>query len=276
MIFDTPVSFAEALQARAVKTVLPTTAGSRLLATLPAEIRERATFSARVHNINVLDTIHGLLEEMQRSEEAGPGESVSRSHFRHQVREMLAATGYEPPEDKEGTLQDLSSDRRLNLIVDMGMSQARNYGRWKKGQDPDALDFFPCSELVRFGARKVPRDWPFIWKAAGGKLYQGRMIARKDDGIWLRISEFDLPYAPFKWGSGMNTVDVDRFDAEDLGVIGYDEQVKPQTRTFNELLVMEGPEKSEALLSAILQQVPGAQFIDGKLVLPDPQEGARA
>jgi len=36
------------------------------------------------------------------------------------------------------------------------------------------------------------------WEKAGGKLIEGRMLARSDDSIWLRMSDFDLPYQPMR------------------------------------------------------------------------------
>lgn len=53
---------------------------------------------------------------------------------------------------------------------------------------------------------------------AGGKLYDGRMIALRNDPIWRGISRFGSPVPPFDFNSGMGLEEVNRFEAEALGV----------------------------------------------------------
>lgn len=64
----------------------------------------------------------------------------------------------------------------------------------------------------------VPRPWRERWKEAGGKLYDGRMIALRNDPIWRKISRFGSPVPPFDFNSGMGLEEVNRFEAEALGV----------------------------------------------------------
>jgi hypothetical protein len=104
------------------------------------------------------------------------------------------------------------------------------------GNDPAVLDEFPAQEMLRIEARRVPRDWPSRWAAAGGRTYNGRMIARKDDDIWTRISRFGTPFPPFDFGSGMGVADVGRQEAESLGVIAPGERVAPTEAKFNDNL----------------------------------------
>lgn len=273
MLFDKPLPFAQALQSRAVRTVLPTTASSAAMSALPAEIRERAMWSARVTNVNLLDMLNDIISNNLQPEAAEPGGFIDKGQARLMVRELLERTSYRPEEGEADTIKDLRSDRRINLQIDMGVDMARNYGRWIQGEDETVIDFWPCSELIRFEPRDDKRPWPAIWTAAGGKTVDGgRMIARKDDLVWYKISDFDLPYAPFKWGSGMNRIDIGRFEAEELGVIERDEQVEPQTRGFNEDLAMSGPERDSTLLTALLEMEPRAELVDGALVLRDEEE----
>lgn len=119
----------------------------------------------------------------------------------------------------------LQKDSRLKLVLSTNVDLARGYGQWKQGQSKFVLKEFPAQELYRAERRKEPRDWPKIWAAAGGKFYpgasdyaQGRMIALKNDPIWVHISAFGLPYAPFDFNSGMALKDVDVTESKKLGV----------------------------------------------------------
>jgi hypothetical protein len=271
MLFDKPIPFAEALQSRKAKRILPTTAGSAELAELPAQIRERAMFSARTANAGYLAKMDRLLSEMTSpATRSARGESaIDPGTFRLQMRAELEKLGYQPEPGKAGSLTDLGSDARLNLIVKMQTEQAYGYGQHVQGQDPDLLDMFPCQELVRIEGRKEERDWISRWVRAGGKLYGGRMIARKDDGIWTAISRFGTPYPPFDFGSGMGLRDVDRKEAESLGVIKRSDIVKPDTRRLTDNVEAAMPKGISSGLAQALQQVFKVQA--GKIILESVQ-----
>src|SRR5690606_34598790 len=122
----------------------------------------------------------------------------------------------------------LTSRRRLELIYKWNMEDAYERARWESTQDADLLDAFPAQELVRVESRRNTRDWQGRWQAEGGTLYEGsRMIATKNDPIWVAISRFGKPWPPFDFGSGMGVADVSREEAEALGVLGPDDFVDP-------------------------------------------------
>jgi hypothetical protein len=103
--------------------------------------------------------------------------------------------------------------------------------------DADVVEAFPAQELVRISPRQVPRDWPRRWREAGGKLQEdGRMIALKTDGIWKRLSRFGNPYPPFDFRSGMGVEDIDRAEAEALGLLGPDDVLMPNVAEHEEML----------------------------------------
>jgi len=64
-------------------------------------------------------------------------------------------TGFRGDEDLDippaarGTLRDLSSRARIDLVLITNMRQCANYGFWKQGQTDFARWAFPCYELVR-------------------------------------------------------------------------------------------------------------------------------
>jgi hypothetical protein len=241
MNLTAPVPFREALEAQAVKRVIPTELRSDLLSTLPAEIRERALVSSGVTNAELLDRINKGLAQIVVGEKTET-----------QVREELV--------NLEGFTTDaeLSKNGRLDLVINTNVDLARGFGQWKQGQRPAILDVYPAQELVRIEDRKEPRDWPERWAAAGGTFYpgpsdypEGRMIALKDDPIWREISAFDLPYPPFDYNSGMDVEDIDRDEAESLGLIDPDETVEPEDRSFNEGFQASPDIEDDALVSAM-------------------------
>lgn len=212
--------FEEALRTVSGRTVLPTTLRTWLLSRVPAEIRARAFFSAGVAVTSWLENWHRLVEDVVAGR-------LDRATARLRMKEQLARDSYAPIEGDEGSLLDLRSDERANLIIDTNVAQANGWGRWIQEQDPDLLDAYPCRELYRAIRVRVERPWRVKWTAAGGKLYRphGRMIARVDDPIWTKpidqggFNRFGTPFAPFDFNSGMRTRPILREEAEALGVI---------------------------------------------------------
>lgn len=246
MIFGAPITFAEALQRREVASVLPTSLSSAELEQIDVEILERATFSARVTSAEYLDEIDAVLAEYVDGK-------IDLASARLRLKEKLKVIGYRAEPGEEGTLKDFSSDVRTNLVLRTNAAQAQGYGDWMQGQDPAILDQWPAQELYRARNSKVPRKWRARWSEAGGKLINGRMVARKNAPIWSNISRFGSPYPPFDFNSGMDVADVDRKEAMALGLIDRDTQIKPQTRGFNDDLKFAPSIRSAALKQALVE-----------------------
>ncbi len=259
--------FVAARQSRDVRSLLPTDLSSAQLRRIAPEIRERGFFSARVQLAEFLQTASDGIKQIASGVITAPGEGVDTATLRLQLKEVLQGLNYQPHPDDSGTIKDLRTDRRLNLIIDMGERQAHGYGQFIQGQDPDVLDEFPCQELVRIMDRTQKRDWHARWREAGGEFVGGgRMIARKDDPIWSQISEFGLPYPPFDFGSGMGVVDVSRDEAEALGVIDPGEVTQPQTRGLNDDLEMSVPARDAGLKAALMADVGDVAELDGDVL----------
>jgi hypothetical protein len=96
----------------------------------------------------------------------------------------LKQLGYDPakgfPQDmadvppaEVGSLQDLSSEQRIDLMLNTNVALTRNYGRVVEGNTDFARYAWPAWELVRLEWRKVPRGtpdghsigWPWLGKA---------------------------------------------------------------------------------------------------------------
>lgn len=230
---------------------------------LPLALRERAQFSAGVEEVKIVGGISEKLGEWAEFVKRDPQRAyMDRSRF---VAEMRGLLGAEPGDT--GRLTDIASRRRLELIYNFQTEDAASYARWQtEHADPDILDAFPAQELIRVEPRLKPRDWESRWEEAGGSLFEGRMIARKDDPIWVRISRFGKPWPPFDFGSGMGVQDVERSEAEALGVIKPSDRIRSQAEDFNRDL-----EASVANLSpkqiTLLEEIFGDQIeIEGNVV----------
>ena len=96
---------------------------------------------------------------------------------------------------------------------------------WATGFDVHVLNAFPAQELERFILdRKATVNLAARWKKFGGNR-RGRMIALKPDPIWQRIGEFNLPFPPFELEGQWDVTDVDRDEAERLGLIRRSEEL---------------------------------------------------
>lgn len=279
-VLNKPLPFSEALDRLAQKRVLPTELSSaELREAYSAEVRLRSLFSARCTKAAILQEYQDKLGELLNGE-------TNIATARMEVQNLFDALGYSPERgfagDEEadiapaepGTLRDLRSNGRVDLVLQTNMRQCANFGFWKQGQSDFALFAYPCYELVRIYPRVVPRgmrlrqgalehvrgeDWPSRWEAAGGTFTDtGRMIARKDDEIWGRLGSSELfPDAldtfipPFAFGSGYGWREVDRAESIALGVIEEDTEVEGQRHSLNENLVAPASLTVEMLDAAL-------------------------
>ena len=194
---------------------------------IPAQIRNAAQFSAGIENAR---TMAAIQSNLQKAIDTPADESyMDKGKFVSEMRQALKA---EPGDS--GRMTDITSQRRLELIYDVQTTMAAEFGRYQVGQEPVLLDAYPAQELLRIEDRNEKRDWEKRWKEAGGRLYGGRMIARKDDPVWVKVSAFGNPFPPFDFGSGMGTEDIDRIEAEELGVIAPGEQIQPDPPNFTQ------------------------------------------
>lgn len=224
--------------------VLPTHLGSAEARGLFREAaRERAVFSARTTSASYLQGLRDLLARMMQG-----GYRADRAALRVEARELLARLGYDPetgfpgdqalgiPPAKPGSLQDLGSAARLNLILDTQEGLLR--GRAQRDRGLGRADVFPAWELVRVGTRRVPRgemgtkSWGVRWFEANGPgpyldpaTGRARLVALKTDGIWSRLGDagffddgLDVDHPPFAYNSGMGWRELSRRDY--LAIVG--------------------------------------------------------
>ena len=229
---------------------------------IQAGLRNRAFFSSRVANVNILAAMRDKVREYSEGE-------TDISKIRMKIREDLQTLKYDPHGDK-GTIHDLFSQARLDVIIKTNVAQARGYMQYAEGMSPGAFAAFPAQEFTRIAHRRNQRqDWPQRWAKAGGKTYGGKMIALKDDPVWERLSVFGNPFPPFDWGSGMGVLDVDRKTAIHLGLIS-DEELRGKTAAlrekplpdFNRDMQASVPNlRSDSLCGKILKRAFGDQVV---------------
>ncbi len=227
-VFD---AFLAAQQRGAFGTALDT-AGIRALA---AGVRYQSVWSARCTSLVFAQEIKDTIDDLT-NDKIGTSQAIAR------LAVKLRALGYTPEQGfpgeaaaepvQPGTLQDLSSYRRLKLIVETQQDLMSGRGEQTRGHTPVMLQAFPAWELVRQLPVAVPRDWPSRWTSAGGKFYGvsgKRMIALKGDPVWGELGAsgnfsdaLDVDHPPFAFNSGMGWSEISREACQTMGVTGPD------------------------------------------------------
>lgn len=260
-----PLPFREALQHLLSKQVMPTSMGSAEIAALDASVRRQSFFSARTLLEDLIQQYKADVESIinpqrvQRADRVTPDnpegwvtEGLDPATARLRAQQLLDSLGYDPGEDR-GTIKDLRSRARIDLVVKTNTELAQGAGHFVKQNDPELVDAFPALELTRYEQRHEPRDWQQRWilaaqvagdpQAYGALGNHGRLVALKSSGIWQALGDgaggytdtLGNPYPPFAFGSGMWTQEVDREDAEALGLLQRLEVAAPAQFDFGSL-----------------------------------------
>lgn len=262
MTLGAPIPFLAALQRLAVRGTMPTHLSTAELQQLDGDILRGSFFSARTTLVPYLDKMREVIRASlapasgDRFHDDGRPitEGMNLADGRLALSRELQRLGYRPDADKFGTIEDLGSRRRLDLVIETNVGISRGYGEHLEAIDDDVLLAYPAQELYRAGEPKVRRDWHRRWRAAANAVGDedairildetGQMIARKDSPIWQALGDgaglpedergdaLHNPYAPFAFGSNMRTRDVARSRAIELGIIRRDERVMVEAPRF--------------------------------------------
>ncbi len=229
MAFVAPILYAAALRFLAGRTGIASAMLSAEWADVPVALRLRAFFSATVESVRFLqraqlalaDFLGGARETLPNGQTAL--KTASRADFVQQMQDFLAAEGIERG---KGGLKDITSERRLGLIFDVHARQAHDFGYWRDGMDPAILNEFPAQRFIREHAVKEPRT--------DHAKHEGEVRLKSDLPFWIGLNkDFGVPWGPWGWGCGHGVEDVDRDEAERLGLIRPGEQVRPVEQDFN-------------------------------------------
>jgi hypothetical protein len=235
----------EALKQWRGRAHFPTDLSSAQLRQVAQEVRERAVFSARMTNAEAVQRLADVVDDML-------GGKINLATARWEMMKELARLGYDPeqggfPQDmagippaERGSLRDLSSRRRLDLMLETNQRMAANYGRVVEGNSEYALWAYPGWKLVRLYAREIERGspesktagWEERWHAAGESVqWEGAaeetMVALKDSPIWPALGSgaggykdaIGNPYPPFAFQSGMGWDAAPREECDKLGLL---------------------------------------------------------
>lgn len=255
LTIDSNTPLAQALRLAQDRGLLPTSMGSRELSELLQRMEERLFFSARTSNLWYVDQLAKLVQRYVQ----GEGRDNDLAKLRVEARDLLALAGYTPeggfpgdealgiPPATAGSLRDLSSEKRLNLIFETQAQMMRGLGLKLRGIT--RAESHPAWELVRYKhAREIEweRDWLKRWKEAADNVeWQGvlggqtsasaedgragalpsRMVALKSSPIWRALGSsalfadaLNVDHPPFAFNSGMGWREVKWKEAQALGL----------------------------------------------------------
>ena len=270
----------EALKQWRSREVFPTDLSSEEILGFSRELRMRSVFSARTTNAEYLQEIGKVVDDMLSGK-------INMATGRLRLMRKLKQLGYDPqvgfpgdmaaiPPAERGSLQDLSSKARLNLVLETSQRVAANYGRMVEGNTEYARFAYPAWELVRLYQRNVPRGtpdshtegWLVRWRDAGEAVdwdgaVESPMIARKDSPIWQALGDgaggyqdtLSNPFPPFAFNTGLAWKAVDRAWCVSLGLIAADEtpgemdgQLTPGEKEVNDIFDRLSPDLQAELL----------------------------
>ena len=251
------------------KRVLPTELRTREFARLPLWVKEQSFFMAGVMDAE-------LAGAFQRASQAVLDGTMGEAEATRIIREGLAKSGYKPEPGQEGTIKDLTTVHRQLINLRTNVALANGWVNDVKRRQNAKL--MPALKLVRGRIANEPRIWAErIWPQAvatsGSKASPDRMAALIDDPIWLYMSDFGVPYAPLKWGSGMRQVGVFKTQAREWGLLpakGAPPPVKPPG-SLNATLEIAADQIPPDKRREVLEKLDGmGVFVGDKLVATDP------
>lgn len=228
---------------------------------IQAGLRDRAFFMSEVEDVRILNAARAQAAAVVRG-----GKSMSEA--RRDFREALREAGYDAGENR-GTIKDLMTKRRIDVMLDTNVRQARGYAEYLRATSGGALLAFPAYEFIRVYERKAPRgDWRNRWNDAAtavgwSGVAQGtsRMVALKTSPVWAKLSRFDNPFPPFDFGSGMGLEDVGLVECRKLGLGEQAREQKPPRVDFNGSLQAEVPALANSPEEERLRSVFGDQVV---------------
>lgn len=236
-----PQRFEEATQKLGSKSVIGSQLNSSEWRDVPAWLRESGFFSSRVESARFLqsmkDFLGDFLDGAKEQVTTADGSVVtklkvgSKADFVQAARNeaLRLGLGAAVPPNKRGGLEDITSQRRLELIFEVQTRSAKEFGNWKQGMQADVLNEFPAWRFIR--EQDVTRE------RTVHTLNEGQVRLKTDNEFWLAMNSptfggFGVPWGPWGFNSGMGVEDVDRDEAESLELIAPGQTLQPNDQSF--------------------------------------------
>lgn len=169
---------------------MPTEKGSAELSQLPAQIRARSFFSARVAEAHIL-------ERFRQVSDAYSAGKIGRDEARAILRVFARENG---KDDGTSSLKNLASTARLHLILDQNRAMAKAAGDYARMYKPANLKVFPYVRYVASVGSKNPRDTH--------QRYNGMIFDKRDP--WLKTH-----WPPWDFGCKCQLENVTAEEAEE-------------------------------------------------------------
>lgn len=204
-----------------MKVILPIKSGSRwttVVASDDGTPLQGAELAVGCRLKNLANIIEPLIAEHTMG-------NADHATTRLNIKASLTSNGKLPWFEICGVRQELDSEW-LDAVVKANTDLVCGYRSFVQGMDPEVLDAYPARELVHVKGETEPYDWKARWLEAGGQIHHARMIALKNDPVWLKISDFGHPHPPFAFESGMDMIDVSRVEAVELGLTTWRNEIK--------------------------------------------------
>jgi hypothetical protein len=282
MIFREPISWNDALQAQAVKTILPTTLNSAQYRALGAAKLSQATFMAAVEKAHLLDQLGGVVMDAL----AG-----TRTTSQQQSFLRLFVQAQDAPES-------FPSTGRTDFAVRTALECAAGQAQFIAANSDGALGAMPAWEFLRIEDRQEPRNWDGTggeadkeapggamgsrWmqacQAAGdadaAKAFQdtGRMVALKSSDVWSVLGDLwddsiGNDWDPVCWNTGMGRVDLPRDEAIELGLMDDSDTAEPadMTDVVKPDMTVSGEFRDQRFVNLLLDLFDTLTFNDGVL-----------
>lgn len=105
------------------KQAIATDLTTREMQELSCQIRERAFWSATVNNAKVVNTMQRACADFAKG-------NLSMSDARLAIQKALDSVGYKPADGTKGSIRDLNTFRRQDLILRTNLEMAQGYARY--------------------------------------------------------------------------------------------------------------------------------------------------